>query len=194
LLPFFFAPNAEPEVLNVAAYRLGHKRDLLDARWLYPADWEGWSDAERESISRLARTFTPQWQLPQGQFSEWHYFVIGPSEAPGYYHYSAPVVVLMNSTNFSAADIFLGAFEGHPNVTLMGTPSGGGSGRARHTWLHESSICVSLSSMASFRPSGLLYEGRGIQPDILMEPEPGYFIAESDETLQAAMDLLRTKK
>lgn len=194
LFPFFLAPNATPKVLNVAAYRLGHRKDILDVRWLYPADWKGWSDAEREVITRFAKTFAPEWELPEGQFSEWHYLVIGPSTAPGYYHYDKPVVVLMNSTNFSATDIFLGAFKGHPNVTLMGTPSGGGSGRARHTWLHNSSIRVSLSSMASFRPSGLLYEDRGIQPDIVMEPEPGYFIGQSDDTLRAAIKVLRTKQ
>ncbi len=54
-------------------------------------------------------------------------------------------------------------------------------------------ICVHLSSMASFRPNGLLYEDRGIQPDIVMEPEPGYFIGQSDATLKAAIEVLRTK-
>jgi hypothetical protein len=42
LLPFFMDPNAPPHVLNVAAYRLGHKKDILSERWLYPASWEGW--------------------------------------------------------------------------------------------------------------------------------------------------------
>jgi hypothetical protein len=193
LFPFFLAPNAKPKVLNVAAYRLGHKQDILAARWLYPVDWKGWSNAERDVIAQLAQTFTPEWELPAEQFSEWHYFVIGPSTAPGYYHYSEPVVVLMDSVNFSAADIFLGAFKGHPNITLMGPPSSGGSGRTRQTWLANSRVCVYLSSMASFRPNGLLYEGRGIQPDIVMEPEPGYLIGQSDATLQAAIRVLGAK-
>ncbi len=46
--------------------------------------------------------------------------------------------------------------------------------------------------MASFRPNGLLYEGRGIQPDIVMEPEPRYFIGQSDAVLEAATKTLRT--
>jgi len=192
LFPFFLAPNAKPKVLNVAAYRLGHKQDILDARWLYPVGWKGWSSAERDVIAQLAGTFTPEWELPVDQFSQWHYFVIGPSTAPGYYHYAEPIVVLMDSANFSATDIFLGAFKGHPNITLMGTPSGGGSGRTQQTWLDNSTISVRLSSMASFRPNGLLYEGRGIQPDMVMEPEPGYFIGQSDATLQAAIGALRT--
>ena len=154
----------------------------------------GSANAEREVIAQLARTFTPEWELPQGQFSEWHYFVIGPSTAPGYYHYAEPVVVLMDSANFSATDIFLGAFKGHPNIALMGTPSGGGSGRTQKTWLANSDISVRLSSMASFRTNGLLYEGRGIQPDIVMEPEPGYFIGQSDATLKAAIEVLRVNK
>ena len=75
----------------------------------------------------------------------------------------------------------------------MGTPSSGGSGRRRGTWLANSRVCVYLSSMASFRPNGLLYEGRGIQPDIVMEPEPGYFIGQSDATLEAAIRVLGAK-
>ena len=193
LFPFFLAPNAKPKVLNVAAYRLGHKQDILDARWLYPVGWKGWSVAERDVIAQLAGTFTPEWELPADQFSQWHYFVIGPSTAPGYYYYAEPVVVLMDSANFSATDIFLGAFKGHSNITLMGTPSGGGSGRTQKTWLDNSTISVRLSSMASFRSSGLLYEGRGIQPDIVIEPEPGYFIGQSDATLEAAIEVLGVK-
>ena len=61
------------------------------------------------------------------------------------------------------------------------------------TWLANTDIRVRLSSMASFRTNGLLYEGRGIQPDIVLEPEPGYFVGQSDSTLQAAVTLLRMK-
>ena len=92
-----------------------------------------------------------------------------------------------------AADIFLAAFKGVKNITLMGQPSGGGSGARIKYRLKHSLIAVNLSSMASFRPDGRLYEGLGITPDVPLEPEPEYFIGKSDHTLTAALHLLKQK-
>ena len=194
LLPFFMAQDELPRVLNIAAYRLGHRKDILDARWLYPQDFKGWSAAERAAISRAAKTFRPEWNLHQNEFSRWHYFVIGPARKPRYYHYDRPVIILMDTTNFSAADIFLGAFKGWRNVTLMGTASGGGSGRYQTYRLHHSLINIGLSSMASFQPNGKLYDGNGIQPDVIIKPIPTDFIGKTDSVLQAAQNSLRKIK
>jgi hypothetical protein len=186
LFPFFMTEDEPPKVLNIAAYRLGHRKDILDARWLYPEDWKGWSSAERAAIKKAAKTFEPEWNPPQNEFSDWHYFVIGPTPKPKHYHYDRPVIILMNTTNFSASDIFLGAFRGWRNVTLMGTASGGGSGRYQRYRLHHSLINIGLSSMASFQPNGKLYDGNGIQPDVIIEPIPTDFIRKTDSVLQAA--------
>lgn len=194
LLPFFMAADDPAEVLNVAAYRLGHRDDILRARWLFPADWEGWSAAERATIADVAGAFAPEWHPPPDEFSEWHYFVIGPPHEEGYYHYRNPVVVLMDTRCYSASDIFLGAFKGRRGVTLMGTPSGGGSGRYQPYRLRHSEIGVHLSSMASFRPNGLLYDGRGIQPDVLVGPVCTDFIGRTDSVLDAAVSLLTEDK
>ncbi len=193
LFPFFMADNDPSTVLNVAAYRKGHRKDILDARWLYPTDWEGWSSAERAAIRKCAEKFEPEWRPPMKDFSEWHYFVLGPSRGNGSYHYDNPVVILMETQNFSASDIFLGAFKGWKNITLMGTPSGGGSGRYQNYRLHYSHIKVGFSSMASFRPNGRLYEGNGIQPDIYIEPVPTDFIGRTDTVLDAAIQTISRK-
>ena len=96
----------------------------------------------------------------------------------------------MERWNFSACDIFLGAFKGWRNVTLIGTPSGGGSGCKVNYRLHNSLIRIQLSSMASFQPNGKLYEGNGIQPDIYIEPVPTDFIGRTDTVLDAAIGRL----
>jgi len=193
LFPFFMAEDGPPKVLNIAAHRLGHRKGILDARWLYPENWKGWSSGEKAAIRQAAETFNPEWGLPQDEFSDWHYLVIRPSHKPGYYHYDRPVVILMETTNFSASDIFLGAFKGWHNVTLMGTPSGGGSGRYQKYLLHNSLIGIGLSSMASFRPNGKLYDGNGIQPDVILESIPTDFIGETDTVLDAAIRHLHNK-
>jgi C-terminal processing protease CtpA/Prc len=103
------------------------------------------------------------------------------------------VVMLMNSGNFSACDIFLGAFKGWKNVTLMGRPSGGGSGCAQEYRLSNSGIRIYLSRMASFQPSGELYDGNGVQPDIVVEPLGTDFIGQTDTALDKAIQYIGEK-
>lgn len=193
LLPFFISEEEPAQVLNIAAYRLGHRKDILDARWLYPENWQGWSKAEKEAISKLAENFKPQWTLPQNEFSQWHYLVLTHLKQSDYYYYDRPVIILMDTQNYSATDIFLGAFSTRANVTLMGTPSGGGSGRYQSYRLRHSFIKIHLSSMASFQPNGKLYDGNGIQPDVIIEPIPTDFIGKTDSILQTAIQRLQKK-
>jgi len=71
----------------------------------------------------------------------------------------------------SATDNFLGALKGHPGVTLMGTASGGGSGRMASYVLPNSGLSMTLCQMASFATTGLTYDGNGVVPDIVMAPK-----------------------
>ena len=111
----------------------------------------------------------------------------GPGPTP----YTRPVVVLADTACFSATDIFLGAFQGHRNVTILGTTSGGGSGRTQSHRLAHSGITVRLSTMASFRADGRLYDGRGVDPDVRVLPQPHDFTGASDAVLEAALKRLR---
>ena len=192
LLPFFMEEDDEPRVVNLAKYRLGTEniKEDFEARYLYAAGSPHLSRTERDVVSRFASTFKPEWTPPLEQFSKWHYFVISPSEDKRYYHYKKPVVILMDRRNFSACDIFLGAFKGVNNVTLMGQPSGGGSGCYQVYRLENSKIIIYLSSMASFQPNGKLYDGNSIRPDIIVEPAPTDFIGETDIVLDTAIKRL----
>jgi hypothetical protein len=189
------AGDEHPRIVNIAAYRLGIKdrKEAFKARYLYPASWKGWSDAERAATKSFAATFSPEWIPSPEVFSQWHYFVISPSTDKRYYYYDKPVVILMDRWNFSACDIFLGAFKGWKNVTLMGQPSGGGSGCRESYRLSNSQIKIYLSSMASFQPNGKLYDGNGIKPDVAIEPIPTDFIGKTDSILQAAIQRLQKK-
>jgi len=195
LLPFFMAKNDVPRVVNLAKYRLGTENigEDFKARYLYPAFSPDFSKTERDVVSRFASTFRPEWTPPREQFSKWHYFVISPSQDERYYHYDKPVVILMDRWNFSACDIFLGAFKGLNKVMLMGQPSGGGSGCYQVYRLRNSHIRIHLSSMASFQPNGRLYDGNGIQPDIVVEPVPTDFIGRNDTVLDKAIDFINSK-
>ena len=78
-----------------------------------------------------------------------------------------------------------------PGVTLLGMPSGGGSGRNRRHTLPNSGIGVRLSSIVSFQPTGQLYDGRGVEPDVSTPPRPSDLIGLTDTQLDAAMARLR---
>jgi C-terminal processing protease CtpA/Prc len=105
--------------------------------------------------------------------------------------YDGPVLVLTDTGCFSATDIFLSAMKDQPGVTLVGTASGGGSGRARTQVLPASGIGVRISSMASFRAGGALYDGAGIEPDVLVPVLPTDLIGRTDSALQAVRRRIR---
>ena len=195
LAGYLLGPDESPWVGNVARYRLSDQfePDHLNARYMYRADDPRWSDAQRQAIMTLASQFTPEWDDPEG-FSQWHYLVLDRTGSDSEYFYDKPVVILSDANCFSATDIFLGALSGRPNITLMGSASGGGSARSQRFTLPNSGIEIRCASMASFRPDGRLYDGRGVEVDIEVFPEPHDLLSSGhDSVLDAAIKHLRSK-
>jgi len=192
LAPYFFAKEEGPRVVNVAAL---HARgevaaDALADRGLYPESWSGWSNEQRSAIARFAAGFRPSWTLPEGRFSNWRYLVLAREDNPRAFAYRGKVAVLIDRACFSATDVFAAALGEFQRVTLVGEATSGGSGRARPHRLPHSGIELQLSTMASFRPDGVLFEGHGVVPDLALEPEPGDLVGSSDATLERALELL----
>ena len=169
LFPYFMKAG-EKHIANVAKYRLAKefKEDHLEARYLFRKSH--FSTQTQNFIAAFEATFQPQWTPPKDDFSQWHYMVIEKSEDDGRYHYDKPVVILIDGGVFSATDIFVGAFKGWRNVTLVGQPTMGGSARSQSYDLEHSETMMKLASMASFQPDGKLYDGNGILPDKVIEP------------------------
>ena len=191
LAPYLIAPDEPARVANVACYRLSERfaADHLAARSMYPADHPAWTERERAAIEACAAQFTPEWD-PGAGFSAWHYLVLDRSADVPFY--ARPVIVLSDARCFSATDIFLGALKGMPRVTLMGEPSGGGSARAQRFVLTHSGVEVSCASMASFRPDGRLYDGRGVEVDVVVMQQPGDLLRDgADTVLHAAVVRLK---
>jgi hypothetical protein len=189
----FLAPESDPaRVANCARYRLfsGFGSDHLTSRFLYAADSSVWNENERAAIAEFQKSFRPEWQPPDDEFSEWHYMLLSRVDDPQIFHFAKPVVVLMNEKCFSATDVFLAALKGMPNVTLVGTTSGGGSARAETVRLGNSSIAVRLGSMVSFMRNGQLFDGGGVEPDVVVHPDPEYFVGRSDHALKKAIELI----
>ena len=206
---FFVQGDAKPRVTNIAAYRLSPSfaNNHIEYRPTFRADWSGWDEEEREAIRQAAVSFKPEWLLPEGKFSEWHYMLLsrtrsgrgGASQrvvagtSDDYFYYDKPVVGLANAGSFSAADGFVNAFAELPKVTVVGEPSAGGSGATRSFQLSKTRIGVALASMASFRPNGKLFDGNGIEVDILLKPTLEDFTSDNDSVLARAMEVIADK-
>ena len=193
LAGYLIGPEEPALVANVAKYRLAPSfgEDHLQARFMHRADWSGWSERQRAAIEAFAATFEPEWN-PPGEFSEWHYLVLDHGAGEDSFFYDQPVAILSDAGCFSATDIFLGALELLPRVTLIGTASSGGSARSQAFRLPRTGIEVRCASMASFRPDGRLYDGRGIEVDLEVLPRAGDFLTEGgDAQLEAAVEFLR---
>ena len=195
LASYLTSPNDPPRIANVAKYRTHEDfhRNHLVARFMYRADSKHWTEAEKQAIADFAKSFKPEWEPPADHFSQWHYMVLSRLKDAAIYHYDKPVIVLSDAGCFSATDIFLAGLKGMPNVTLMGTPSSGGSARSESFRMPGINLRIQLASMASFQPDGKLYDGNGIIPDAIVEPSPTYFTGVSDIVLDLAIERILTE-
>jgi len=195
LFPYVMAPDAPAVVVTTAKYRLhpDYGEDHMGgSRFMYVESWPGWTPEERAAIARFKPTFKPEWTPAENAFSPWHYLVISRSTNPQAFTYGKPVVILMDQKCFSATDIFLSAFKGYPGVTLVGYPSGGGSALQVGYRMPVSSLSMTLASMASFQKTGQLYDTRGVQPDVVVDPAPAFFLKGGPDTvLERAIGMIK---
>ena len=195
LFPYFLNPG-ESRVGNICAYRLYSEfgKDHLAARYAYKESDPRWNRDELATIRKFKKSFRPEWQFDKAKFSEWHYLLLSKRADDPRYTYERPIVLITNSYCFSATDIFVGAFKDFRNVTIMGQSTGGGSARTQREKLPNSGIQIRLASMASYQPSGLLYDGRGVAVDVRVDPKPESFLLEGkDNVLQTAIQFLKSK-
>jgi hypothetical protein len=200
LLPHLLDSDAQPVVVNAGRLKLKPgcpgpgcetpEEGYLANRFMLPLRAISQGTPRRMALDKWLPGFAPNWTPSDEGFSEWHYLIVDPDLSPALF--GKPVVILMNSGNFSASDIFLSALKGRQGVTLIGTASSGGSARQNEHILPGSDLAVRLASMASFQASNSrLYDGVGIEPDIKMEAEPGFFVNQSDRILSRAIELIR---
>ena len=106
------------------------------------------------------------------------------------YYYNKPVIVLSSIACFNAIDLFFSTFSLLPQVMLIGQASRGDSRASRSFLLPRSEIVVRLSSMASFRTSGKIFDGQGVEMDIAWEHKPTDLIYKGDYVLKQAMEMI----
>lgn len=191
LAPHFINKKQGFVVGNVAQLRtdkISKNHDLSD-RYLYQKDDAYFKEDMKLKLKTWSRDFSKNVKLKDSLYSSDYYLYIESLEKP--YFANTPTVVLMNEGCYSATDIFLSTFKEIDGVTLVGTPSGGGSGRSKRYKLKNSLIEIRLSSIVSFQPNGSLYDGVGVYPDIQV-PQSRIFdlLKETDTQLEFALKFL----
>ncbi|MDD5263422.1 MAG: S41 family peptidase [Candidatus Bipolaricaulis sp.] len=103
--------------------------------------------------------------------------------------YDRPLVLLIDSSCFSSAEMLIVALVDSGRATAVGRPTGGGSGNPV-TFALPNGGQVRFSTGAFHRSDGTLIEGVGIAPDVLVSYTVADFRAGRDPDLEAAEAVL----
>jgi C-terminal processing protease CtpA/Prc len=101
--------------------------------------------------------------------------------------FSCPVVLLISPHTGSAAEDFTFCFKYHKRGTLVGLPSGGGTGMGHPLYLPGGGgvrICLNVD---------LFFSWRGLQPDYTVDFTPEDIAKGNDPQLKKALDILRER-
>ncbi|MDC1173306.1 S41 family peptidase, partial [Methylophilaceae bacterium] len=93
-----------------------------------------------------------------------------------------PLVVLINNGSASASEIVAGALQDHKRALIVGTRSFG-KGSVQTILPMNNGTAIKLTTARYFTPNGRSIQGKGIDPDIIVEDGSEFLaIRESDLT------------
>jgi carboxyl-terminal processing protease len=126
------------------------------------------------------------------------------SATPGELLPGVPVVVLVNGTTASAAEILAGALQDHHRATLLGRRTFG-KGSVQTVMPISEGRAIKLTTSRYFTPSGRSINGRGIDPDLdfesidvlpldLEDARVRATLGDRDVGVHAALEVLKGRK
>ncbi len=126
------------------------------------------------------------------------------SATPGELLAGIPLVVLVNGGTASAAEILAGALQDHHRAVLLGRRTFG-KGSVQTVMPLSSGRAIKLTTSRYFTPSGRSINGRGIDPDEILDAVDGepvdledtrarQSLASRDAGVRAAIELLRGRR
>ena len=106
--------------------------------------------------------------------------------------YTKPVVVLTSGRTFSAAEDFAVVFDAMKRGTIIGEPTGGSTGQPLAFSL-PGGVMARVCTKRDMYPDGTEWNGKGIQPTLLVIPTVADWQAGRDTVLEAALNYLTPK-
>ena len=98
-----------------------------------------------------------------------------------------PMAVLVNGYTASASEIFTGAVKDYDVATIVGTTTFG-KGIVQVILPLDDGDAIKVTSSRYYTPDGICIHELGIEPDIVVLPDPE---TEEDDQLEAALEVLR---
>jgi len=99
-----------------------------------------------------------------------------------------PMVVLVNEFSASASEVFTGAIIDNERATVIGATTFG-KGSVSNLWPLNDGSGINFTTARWFTPNGVLIEGEGITPDVLLDPIEGD--EDDDIYLDRAIEILK---
>jgi|GEM_PF-3499649 hypothetical protein len=208
IMAAFLVPKDKPTAINgVSEVPRGMTQGF------YVPKTRGLSEDDRQLMTDFDAEFHPNWIMPKHQKLSRTFLLFTNPNSSGakyfpwdlpankiepmlkaFFHYEKPVVILSDYECFSAAEVFLSTIREFPQVTLVGCPTRSGAGNPVPFPLERTEIRVVLSKNVFVRKSGELIDGKGIEPDFEIHPEPGYYFGTSDRMLDKAVEILKSRQ
>ena len=103
--------------------------------------------------------------------------------------YIGPLVILIDSTSFSSSEHFSSGMQASGRALIIGECTPGGASAMYVTVLSNGAI-LGYPVAELLAPDGMVLEGYGIKPDILVDLERNQLLQGIDAQLQAAIDTI----
>ncbi len=161
-------------VFDLRGYPSGLQPGFLGRLMDREDDFEGWM--------RVLVAQGPNGDLVEGERFEWGLPAIEP-------RIQAPVVFLTDASAISYSESILGLVKYHGLGTIVGSNTAGANGNIQTVNL-PGAFRVIYTAMRVIGPDGEPFQGRGIEPDVRVEPSVEGLREGRDEVLERALELL----
>ena len=130
--------------------------------------------------------------LPEGRIVSIKDKYGNEDDCDGKHEFQKPLAVLVNGYSASASEIFAGAVKDYGIGTLVGTTTYG-KGIVQELFSFEDDTMIKITTAEYFTPSGENIHKKGIQPDVEVEYTYDAANPTSDNQLQKALDVVKSK-
>lgn len=140
-------------------------------------------------LSQRPDYFLEPWTVGN-DWADWHNISVPATTDATKRYTGKPIVLLTGTRCFSACDTFAAALKGNHLATVVGEPTGGGTGTPLGFELPVTGFSLRYSVVRGRTVDGTWIEGKGTTPDTIVEATAADRIAKVDAPLKAALAII----